>query len=288
MNKTLPMKHTYTLLVIAALSIANRAAAQNLLHEGFDDVPALLNNGWVETNKSNPLGADFWQQGSLTIGTAAYTGDSTSPAVSMQNGDSISFWTVSFNSATYPDRMECRISPNGGSAVGADENSVGDFTNLVFSINADLTTDGYPSITVNGDTWTRFAGAVTGLAGVTSCRVALRYFVTDGGGAGSNSSSLGVDELDVFRGENTIGLSERSIVGLSVSPNPTTDFITVRGGAGASYELNLLNLEGQQVLAERFAGTGSVDLRAFANGVYLLELRELGTGAVARERIVKK
>jgi Secretion system C-terminal sorting domain len=306
------MKHAYALLSVATiLSCADRATAQNLLHTGFDDVPSMVSNGWIETNKSNPAGPDFWQQGALTLGANAYTGDSASylqnsfactdpmgagtisdwfisPAVTMQNGDSVSLWALSFNSASFPDRVECRISPNGGSNVGADENSVGDFSTLIFSINPDLTTTDFPSIQVDAASWTRFAGAVTGLAGATSCRVAIRYFVTDGGGAGANSSTVGVDELDVFRGENTIGLNERSITGLSIAPNPTTDFMTIRTGSVSLYDLNIVSTSGQLMMVERFTGTTTVDLRSLANGVYALQLRELSTGAVARDRIVRQ
>lgn len=306
------MKHTYSLLAASVLLAAPSASAQTLLGQHFDNIAADLSNGWIATNMSNPLGAQQWQQGTLVIGEIALTGDSTSyaensfqatdangsgtisdwfisPAVTLEDGDSIALWTISFNSNAFPDRLEVRISPNGGSSVGADENSVGDFTNLVFSINPNLNTTDYPSVTGLGNTWTRFGGAVTGLGAPTSCRVAMRYFVTDGGGTGANSSSIGVDELDVFRGSSSIGISERALADVSLKPNPTSDrlFINI-GGLTGSFDLTLVNAAGQLILTDRINNSTVLDMATYEAGVYMLELRNTSTGAVHRERVVKQ
>lgn len=306
------MKHTYSVLTSALLLTASATNAQTILGQHFDNIAGDLANGWIATNKSNPLGTQQWQQGTLVIGAIALTGDSTSyaensfqatdaagsgtisdwfisPAVTLQDGDSISLWTISYNSNTYPDRLEVRISPNGGSDVGADENSVGDFSNLVFVINADLNVDDYPSVTGLGDTWTRFGGEVAGLGAPTSCRVAMRYWVTDGGGTGANSSSIGVDELDVFSGTSSIGISEHALANVGMNPNPTSDrlFINI-GGSAASFDLNMINAAGQQVMTDRISNNTVLDLSGFDNGVYMLEIRNVANGAVTRERVVKQ
>ncbi len=306
------MKHTYASLTACLLLASGTASAQTILGQHFDDIAGSLANGWIATNKSNPLGPQQWQQGTLVIGAIALTGDSTSyaensfqatdpagagtisdwfisPAVTLTDGDSIALWTISFNSNAFPDRLEVRISPIGGSDVGADENSVGDFTTLVFSINPNLNTTDYPSITGQGDTWTRFGGEVSGLGAPTSCRVAMRYFVTDGGGTGANSSSIGVDELDVFTGTSSIGISEHTLANVGINPNPTADrlFINI-GGSAATFDLSMMNAAGQKVLADRVNNNAVLDLSTFENGVYVLEIRNVLTGAVSRERVVKQ
>ena len=306
------MKQTYSVLTAVLLLTASATNAQTILGEHFNDLPYMQTNGWLLSNMSDPVGAEQWHQGTTIIGAIAYSGDTTdyledsylavednnsgtisdwliSPPVTIQDGDSIAIWALSYNSATYPDRVEVRISPNAGSSVGADETSVGDFTNLVFSINPDLNTTDFPSVAVDGSTWGRFGGEVAGLGAPTSCRVAVRYFVTDGGFAGANSSSIGIDDLDVFSGSSSIGISEHALANVGLNPNPTTDRLFVNiGGSAASFDLNLVNAAGQQVMSDRISNNTVLDLSGFDNGVYVLEIRNSVTGAVSREHVVKQ
>ena len=64
---------------------------------------------------------------------------------------------------------------------------VGDFTTTLSSVNPALTVSGYP------EDWTLVTATVSGLAAPIDGRVAFRYFVTDGGPTGINSSIIGVD-----------------------------------------------------------------------------------------------
>ncbi|MBS1582628.1 MAG: T9SS type A sorting domain-containing protein [Bacteroidetes bacterium] len=304
------MNKKYT-IILAGTLLAGAAQAQTLLSSGFDDFGAMLSNGWMQQNNSSPLGTTQWAQGDGGLGVdAGHSGDATSyisdtftattdsetgtisdwvisPAVTLENGDSISLWTISFNSATFADRVECRISPNGGSDVGSSETSVGDFTTLVFSINAGLTTTGYPSIQVNGDTWTRFGGEVSGLSGPTSCRVAVRYFIEDGGGAGSNGSTVGIDDIEVFRGATTSGVNELSIAQVSMAPNPANDRVTIRATNG-TYDVNVYTMNGQRVMADRFSNATILGIAGLDAGVYMVELRDVHTGAISRQQLVKQ
>lgn len=115
------------------------------------------------------------------------------PTATLNNGDTFSFYTRTntFGGSTiYPDRLEVRLSTNGSSTnVGATSTSVGDFTNLLLTVNPSLNTVDYPT------TWTQYNLTVSGLAGPTSGRFAFRYFVTDGGPAGANSGRIGIDDV---------------------------------------------------------------------------------------------
>ena len=82
------------------------------------------------------------------------------------------------------------MSLNGTSVnAGATSTSVGDFTNLLTSVNPNLTVGGYP------EAWTQFSVTLSGLGGPTSGRLALRYFVTNGGPTGANSNYIGIDDV---------------------------------------------------------------------------------------------
>nr|HQV06453.1 T9SS type A sorting domain-containing protein [Chitinophagaceae bacterium] len=90
----------------------------------------------------------------------------------------------------FADRVEVRLSENGAStSVGATESSVGDYTNLLFTINPTLDPSGYP------DVWTQYTATVSGLAAPVMGRLAFRYYVTDAGPLGSNSDYIGIDDV---------------------------------------------------------------------------------------------
>lgn len=203
------------LIVCAALWCARGEAAQ--LSEGFESVPGLFNGGgWTQINRSNPVGPATYLQGGASLSPAqsgpansfavvnfASTGSpdgssgsgtisnwAITPTLVYDNGDTVSFWTRS--GGLFPDRLELRFSANGASAdVGSTENSVGDFSTLLLSINPTLAAGGYPT------QWTQFTTTISSLPAPTSGRVAFRYFVTDGGPDGGNSNIIGLDTLSI-------------------------------------------------------------------------------------------
>jgi hypothetical protein len=79
------------------------------------------------------------------------------------------------------------------SNVGTTATDVGDFTALLLDINPTYTTTGYPNV------WTQFTVTVTGVPSATLGRLALRYFVENGGPTGVNSDYIGIDTF-VFNG----------------------------------------------------------------------------------------
>jgi hypothetical protein len=178
--------------------------------EGFEDL-ALLNDWFVRNNSVSPNPNAGWGAGNPNVFTAqsgtpasyisctfnsttSATGATISnwlftPTQTYNNGDVITFYTrVSGTSPVYPDRLEVRFSDAGnGTNVGATETSVGTYTNLLLSVNPNLTTVDYPS------TWTFYSITISGLAGPTNGRVAFRYFVTNAGPNGANSDYIGID-----------------------------------------------------------------------------------------------
>jgi hypothetical protein len=196
---------------IQQLTLANTLGNSLLLNEGFDaGIPAT----WTSINRSVPIGTTNWGSGDATF--TSHSGAATSyvqsnyqaaalvantisnwlitPVVSIKNGDIITFWSriptlAQSGGVEYPDRMEIRISTNGVSTnVGATATSVGDFTNLLLSINPTQVTNVYPQA------WTQFTATVSGVTGTLTGRVAFRAFETDNG-TGANEDFIGLDDV---------------------------------------------------------------------------------------------
>lgn len=94
-----------------------------------------------------------------------------SPELTMNNGDTISFWTRTASNSMYPDRLLLRLSTSGASTdVGEGAMDVGDFDTVLVDINPNNETGVYP------ETFTEIVATVSGLSGTTQGRVALHYF----------------------------------------------------------------------------------------------------------------
>ena len=205
-----PSSATICVGSVQSLTLTNTLGNSDLINEGFN-VVSPLPSGWAAQNLSTTVGTTGWFQGNTTVFPAqsgpadSYiganfnntTGANTisnwlfTPNINMKNGDVFTFWTRTVSPATFPDRLEVRLSTNGASVnAGATSASVGDFTTLLLSVNPTLTTTGYPTA------WTQYTINLSGLpAGITSGRIAFRYFVTDGGPLGSNSDFIGIDNV---------------------------------------------------------------------------------------------
>lgn len=178
--------------------------------EGFDDITTLPGNGWATQNNSSPLGVTDWFQGNDTVfpaqagaptsyiganfnntsGTGTISNWLMTPAVTLEAGDTIKFWTRTVPGSIWPDRLEVRMSLNGASTnVGATAASVGDFTTVLAEVNPGLAQFGYP------EDWTEYTITLTAaqVPAPTLGRVAFRYYVTDGGPSGNNSNYIGID-----------------------------------------------------------------------------------------------
>jgi hypothetical protein len=123
---------------------------------GFEDITQLPGLGWAQINNSSPLGTTGWFQGNTEVFSAhqgpadSYIGANfnntgsvgtisnwlLTPEMVLQDGATISFYTRTADGSTWADRLEVRMSVNGGSTdVGSTATSVGDFTTLLLSVN---------------------------------------------------------------------------------------------------------------------------------------------------------
>ncbi|TDH25611.1 hypothetical protein EXU57_12975 [Segetibacter sp. 3557_3] len=206
--------------------IAPPPVADQSFVEEFDTVSAASNRGWKFLNVSESKGPNIWQQaGAVTPWFEAYSSHGSnvgfigadytstsaaaaiisnwlvSPVVTLQNGDTISFYTRAViyadgagDSTDYANRLQLRLSTNGESTNVGSAADPGDFTRGLIDINPNLEAFSLlnPIATAFPYRWTRFQVTLFGLQEPVRGRFAFRYFVE---GAGSNGigSGVGVD-----------------------------------------------------------------------------------------------
>lgn len=168
------------------------------LHHSYDSKLGSSNNPYIGGfGGISPgfSGADFVMTTSdCGNGVATCSNWLISPAVQLKNGDEISFYTRTYaNPAAGADRLQVRINTVNSSAdVGREATSVGNFSEVILDINPDylLEDEGsYP------EEWTKYTATVSGLSTARKSRIALRYFVEQGGPLGDNSVGIGIDRF---------------------------------------------------------------------------------------------
>lgn len=264
--------------------------AQFILVENFDTVPGV---GWTRTNQSTPAGPSNWGQGVITqFDAGAFSGEPTafamvnsasaigngtisnwlmSPVISLQNDDIIRFFSrvglpSGQTAVVYPDRLEMRISTNGAATtVPSGVDGVGDYTTLALTINENLTTTGYPT------SWNLYEYTVSGLSGPTDCKIAFRYYVTNGGTQGTNSNIIGLDLLSV---ERTLGTNVFFKSNFAVYPNPATDLVKIENKNGIVIDSIAIS-DANGSIVKRFEGrniSGQINISELNSGVYFLKI----------------
>jgi len=134
-------------------------------------------------------------------------------------------------------------------------------------INPNYSTAGYP--TGYPGQWHFYTLVITGLPGPTQGRFAFRYFVEDGGNAGSHSQAIGIDSV-VYRSILDLGMQEENENNmLSVYPNPSQNIFNFRC-ENAIEEIGIKNTLGQNILV---SSKDKIDLSQFAEGVYFCCVR---------------
>ena len=197
------MKKLTTLLAVFSISV-------NAEIENFDDINTLTDSGWIQENRSTPIGTTNWFQGEPSLFTAQDGTIFAYIAANFHNTGSIgqicnylimpawasqtlSFWTRTTlvnGSSVIPDRLTVRYSPTGGVSTGDCINGYGDFTDELITINPDLSTLNYP----NGYPlylWQQIQVQIPQPYG----RVAFIYDVSNAGTSTSYSNYIGLDTV---------------------------------------------------------------------------------------------
>lgn len=218
------MKRKITLLLLAASTMFS-LKAQVVLQESFTATWTPSTAGWDVQNISTAPGTLSWFQGNSTVFNAFSGGPNdyfacnfnsqattpggisnwlSTPVVSIYNGAVIQFATRTPavpTASIFPDRLQLRMSTSGtSSTVPTGTNSVGPFTTLLLDINPLLNTNTTSAVSggsVNGypQAWTVYSVQISGVTGTVTGRFAFRYFVDDAGPNGTNSSYIGIDDV---------------------------------------------------------------------------------------------
>jgi hypothetical protein len=288
------------LIVVGAANVASAQA----LTEGFDSVANLPTLGWVQVNRSPPLGSSVWSQCGGTAIPPAHSGASTScalvnfnsttgvgtisnwlitPVVTLTNGATVSFYTKTPSNA-FPDRLQLRMSTSGTSTdTGTTATSVGVFTTLLVDI--DPTYAGtYPT------TWTQFTATISGLPGPTQGRFAFRYFVENGGPDGDNSNIIGLDTFAY-----TPGTTATDAV-LDYNGDNKTDYVVTRNAGnqmtwyintGTTQTITPWGINSDFAIGGDFDGDNKDDIAVYrpaaAPNSYFYILQSANNTLVARE-----
>ena len=213
------------------------AAPNYSWNEEFDTLANSFAKGWAAINNSRPIGLSTWNQASIealdakgkafvpsypfSAQSAVYSGKDfiminqnavdqqgtisawlMSPPTNMKNGDVIEFYTrtipTDFNGAgtDVAERLQVRLAPTKNSVdAGNTATSVGDYTTLLLDIN--------PAYDINGANafpreWKKYSITIAGLPPtIQERRFAFRYFVEDGGSAGSRAFCAGIDNVTI-------------------------------------------------------------------------------------------
>jgi len=272
-------------IILGALLMSYSMNAQ--LSEGFEDIIAL--SGWSFVNVSTlpPFEGNGWFQGNDEV-FPAYDGEATSylgtnfnasgcctisnwailPVLTLSNGDTVSFYTRTIEDSQYPDRLEIRMSTQGAASQAPfDEEDVGSYVHLLDWINPNLEIGGYP------EEWELQSAQVSGLSGPTDIRIALRYYVTDGGLEGSNSNYIGIDQVRV---RSQLGVEDEEYYGFKYS-------LASNGKLSLSASIPLTGVEvydvfGKRVVMKDLKSTNEVlFLDHLSVGMYILKVHIDGT-----------
>lgn len=276
-----------------------------VISETFEDVNALMNNGWATKNLSNPRGLGVWYQDmgnfvshsgsplstiiadfttipedkSGTISCWLFT-----PELFFGANDSISFWANAYNGTYYANRIEVRLSTSGASTnVGNDENSVGDFSTLLYTINSDLSQFGFPNEWLQH----KIKLPVNSLIGLSG-RIAFRYYVTDGGPMGYNGSTVGIDDFKYYT-EQAVSLNEKDAFSVQIFPNPVSanSALQITLPENGEHEIAILAFNGIKFFKKISAQSNElIALENLPQGVYLIQIKNIHTSASVTKKII--
>ncbi len=274
--------------------------AQTLFTENFDVFPTT----WIRTNQSQPVGTSNWQQGNVSGFGTGFNGGSTSyasvnfnsvaagsagtisnwlitPSISLKDGDVIKFYTrAGSNFSTIPDRLELRLSTDGETSVVPSTGStdVGSFTTIAATVNPNLTPSVYPV------TWTEVLYTVEGLPTETECKLAFRYFVTNGGPTGANGNAIWIDALTINR---TLLASGEFFKGnFTVWPMPASNVLNVANNSEIDIiAMQMTDINGRTV-REVKGMTSQINMADLNAGVYFMKITTAqGTGTT---KVIKR
>ncbi|MBD3903955.1 T9SS type A sorting domain-containing protein [Chryseobacterium sp. Ch-15] len=307
------MKKILLLSTCLGLGLLN---AQNVYSYGFDTA---FSTDWARTNQSTsanittiwskaayitsdtspnaifgsgvggvPVGQSGGANSFALVNYSSTTGSGTisnwliSPVVNVKDGDVVSFYSRKGTDGAmdYPDRLELRYSTAATTVVpSTGPTDVGSFTTLGVTINSALAAGFvYPK------TWTQYSFTITGVGNTPiPIKFGFRYFVTNGGTTGLNSDIIGIDTFSVDRSNLGVNDVKTKKSLLSIYPNPTTDFLTIKTEKSLG-SVSIFDISGKNVNVK--LDGDKVDVRNLPAGTYLINVET--KDGISTEKFIKK
>ncbi|WP_347922799.1 choice-of-anchor J domain-containing protein [Pontimicrobium sp. SW4] len=279
-------KLTLTLLVV----VFYHTSFSQILTENFNDITSLSGAGWSFLNLSSQPGTTNWFQGIGNI-FPAYAGANSSyiaanfqnhanngtisnwmilPVTTVNNGDQINFFTRGPVGSNYPDRLQVRMSIDGGSSTNPTNSSdLGSYTTLLLDINPTLAIGGYP------EAWTEQLINISGLASTTDVRIAFRYFANDAGPNGANSNYIGIDEIEVS--SPPLSVNDIRLSNVTHYYDKQQSSLNLESKNYLLSGAKIYSLTGQEVLSKKLSGyTERINLNAISQGLYVVKIEVIG------------
>lgn len=290
----------FTLLVsIFTLFSSVKSFSQEVVFsEGFEDITILTSMGWDMLNLSNPPGTTDWLDGISGGVFPAHEGvnfiaanfNNTSnvgtisnwlitPVIEVGDDFELKFYTRAADQS-FPDRLEFRLSTEGaGSTLPSNESDVGDFTELLLTINPDLNSGVYP------EEWTEFTVTVSGVGVPTDSRIAFRYHVTNSGPNGSNGNYIGIDAFEVV--SPLVSIEDNTITGFNYYYSSQTQSLNI-SATETFQSIAIFNVLGQEVVAKNLSSNSeTINMSSMSKGIYIAHVTTVN-GDTATFKVVKR
>lgn len=95
------------------------------------------------------------------------------------------------------------------------------------------------------------------------------------------------DSVDVFV-KNVLAVKElKKNISLTVSPNPASDFLSVKVPGVDKGTLKVVDVLGNVIMIENFSGSKTINTSSFKNGVYFVSITGEGFTSVTRKVVVR-
>lgn len=132
------------------------------------------------------------------------------------------------------------------------------------------------------------SGGATASNGATTIIYTIGEVVVQESSVGTIHISEGFISPDIWE---TIGVQDyTALAGISVFPNPTTDYITISFSEIANYNITVFDYLGKQIedFNTQQTSTHSLDMQSYSDGVYLVLVKNTAKQQYTTNKVVKK
>jgi hypothetical protein len=158
--------------------------------------------------------------------------------------------------------------------IMTDDDGDGTFTDVQTTITTQPTTI---------ETWVEQTGTYTNS---TSRQVRIKF--SKSGGTDALPTNLQelmyIDDVSLKYNGATLGVSDQDIVSISIYPNPTSDFISIKGIENIN-SIKVYSILG--ALEKEVFNTNQIDISELSSGIHLIKI-DNGTGTVFTKKFIKQ